>query len=69
MRPITMMIKKEVQTTLTTPYLQALNNLVEKGIYLAPQVAIREALRRLFQFYGIEPFTDKGIKSKKVARA
>ena len=29
-----------------------------------PQDAIRDALRRLFQFHGIEPFADKGVDLK-----
>ncbi len=50
------MKKKRVSLTLTRVYVEALDHLVEKGIYLEYQVAIRDALRRLFQFHGIEPF-------------
>jgi len=63
------MYQEEVEIALTEPELRALDKLVEEGIYMDRQEAMRDALRRLFQFYGIEPFTDKGIKSKKVARA
>ena len=54
--------KKRIGLLLTGPYLDALEQLVEKGIYLEHQVAIRDALRRLFQFHGIESFSDKGAK-------
>jgi len=36
-----------------------LARLVEMGIYLDPQEAIRDSLRRTFRAYGLEPFTDK----------
>ena len=36
-----------------------LDRLVEMGIYLDPQEAIRDSLRRTFRAYGLEPFTDK----------
>ena len=54
--------KKRIGLLLTGPYLEALEQLVEKGIYLEHQVAIRDALRRLFEFHGIESFSDKGVK-------
>ncbi len=54
-----------VTLTLTKVYVDALDRLVEKGIYLEHQAAIRAALRPLFQFHGIEPFTDKGAELEK----
>ena len=54
--------KKRIGLLLTKVYVDALEELVERGIYLENQVAIRSALRRLFQFHGIEAFTDKGAK-------
>ena len=54
--------KKPFSVTLTRPYIECLNHLVEEGIYMEHQEAMREALRRLFQFYGLEPFTDKGAE-------
>ena len=53
-------VKKRVSVTLTNTYLEALDELVENGIYMEQQAAIRDALRRLFQFHGIEPFGEKG---------
>ncbi len=50
------MKKKEVELIVTAPYLRALDSLVEEGIYMNRQTAIRDALRRRFQFYKIEPF-------------
>jgi len=41
---------------MTKPYLDALDRLVEDGIYLGRGEAILEALRDLFRGYGIEPF-------------
>jgi len=40
-------------------YMDRLDRLVEMGIYLDPQDAIRDSLRRTFRAYGLEPFTDK----------
>ncbi len=57
--------KKRIFLTLTKIYVDALDQLVEKGIYLAHNVAIRDALRHLFQFHGIESFSDKGAELKK----
>ena len=42
------------------PYLDQLDRLVEKGIYLSREDAIRDALRSLFRSEGIEPFAAKG---------
>ena len=41
---------------LREPYIRALDILVEQGIYMENQDAIRCALRTLFQRHGIEPF-------------
>jgi len=46
--------------TLTTVYVEALDHLVEAGLYMEYQAAIRDALRHLFRFHGIESFSDKG---------
>ncbi len=51
--------KKRYSVTLTTAYIEALDRLVEMGIYLDYQTAIRDGLRQLFQYHGIEPFTQK----------
>lgn len=51
--------KKRLGLTLTSIYVEALDQLVEKGLYTEPQEAIREALRSLFHSYGIEPFLRK----------
>ena len=48
--------KRRYSVTLTRIYIDALNQLVEEGIYLEPQVAIRSAMRRLFRYHKIEPF-------------
>ena len=55
--------KKRLSVTLTRPYINALDFLVKKGLYLDHQDVIRNSLRRLFQFHGIKPFTDKGKKA------
>ena len=54
--------RTRISLTLTKVYVEALDQLVEEGIYLEYQGAIRAALRLLFQFHGIEPFTDKGAE-------
>ena len=48
--------KRRYSLTLTRVYVEALDQLGEKGIYLEHQVAIRGALRRLFRYHKIEPF-------------
>lgn len=52
-------VKKRIGLTLTRVYVEALDKLVEDGIYMEHQAAIRTALRLLFQFHGIEPFSEK----------
>ncbi len=49
-------VKRRYSLTLTEPFIEALDNLVERGLYLEHQVAIRGALRRLFRYHKIEPF-------------
>ncbi len=48
--------KRRYSLTLTKSYVEALDRLVDEGIYLEHQVAIRGALRRLFRYHKIEPF-------------
>jgi len=54
--------KRRFSVTLTGPYIEALNRLVEKGLYLDHQDAIRDALRRLFKYHGIEPLYDELVE-------
>jgi Arc/MetJ-type ribon-helix-helix transcriptional regulator len=49
--------KTRVSVTLTKPYLDALDRLVEEGIYLGRGEIILEALRKLLRQQGIEPFS------------
>jgi len=51
--------KTRVSVTMTELYVNALDNLVEKGLYLNRGEAVLEALRILFRSYGIEPFATK----------
>ncbi|GAH34027.1 unnamed protein product, partial [marine sediment metagenome] len=53
--------------TLTKVYIEALDQLVEMGLYMEHQDAIRDSLRRLFQFHGIETFADKGPEPEAAA--
>ena len=48
--------RNRVSLTLTKVYIDALDHLVEEGIYLEHQAAIRAALRLLFRHHKIEPF-------------
>jgi len=43
-------------------YVDTLNHLVEKGIFQTRGEVFRAALRRIFRAYGLQPFTDKGVK-------
>ena len=54
--------KRRFSVTLTTPYVEALNSLVEEGIYMEHQVAIRAALRFFFRHLRIEPFYSKLVE-------
>jgi Arc/MetJ-type ribon-helix-helix transcriptional regulator len=48
--------KTRVSVTLTRPYLDAMNRLVEEGVYMSKGTIIVEALRSLLRRRGIEPF-------------
>ena len=51
--------KIRVSVTMTKTYLEALDSLVEKGIYLGRGDAILEAIRLFLRGYGVEPFATK----------
>jgi len=51
--------KKRYSVTLTTAYVKALDQLIEVGIYMDYQDAIRDALRHIFQYHVLEPFSEK----------
>lgn len=42
--------------TLTRIYVEALDQLVEAGLYANPQEIIKDALRRIFRHYEMKPF-------------
>jgi Arc/MetJ-type ribon-helix-helix transcriptional regulator len=48
--------KIRVSVTMTKPYLDALDRLMEDGIYLSRGEIVLEALRSLLKQQGIEPF-------------
>lgn len=49
---------KRIRVSLTLPqyYVNALNTLIELGIFMEPQDCIRSGLRLIFEKYGLEPF-------------
>lgn len=51
--------KRRFSVTLTGPFLEGIDHLVKKGFYIDPQAAMRDALRRLFEFHGLDPFEGK----------
>lgn len=55
--------KTRVSITMTKPYLDKLDHLVDEGIYLSRGEAVLEALRRLLKSYGLEPFSSKNSNS------
>ena len=55
-------IKKRISVTMTKQYLDALDLLVERGVYLGRGEIILEALRNLLRQHGVEPFTEKGAE-------
>ena len=48
--------KRRISLTLTRVYVEALDYLVDEGLYMEHQDAVRTALRLLFRHHGIEPF-------------
>lgn len=46
--------KKRLTVTLTGPFAERLSRLVDEGLYIDNQDAIRDALRRLFKAHGME---------------
>lgn len=57
-------VKKRFSVTLGAPYIKNLTRLVERGIFSSEQEAIRDALRILFEKYGLEPFKPVTQKEK-----
>ena len=55
-------VKKRFSVTLTEPYVEALDSLVDKGLYMDQQDAIRGSLRRLFRHHSIEPFRSDTVE-------
>ncbi|MBA7650537.1 hypothetical protein ES703_58343 [subsurface metagenome] len=56
------MDKKRYSVTLTQRYVERLNRLIEEGVYLDQQSAIRDALRLLFRHHGMEPLYEKRVE-------
>lgn len=54
--------KTRVSITMTAAYTDALDVLVQKGLYLNRGEAVLEALRHFFRGYGIEPFATKSAE-------
>ena len=57
--------KKRYSLTLTKPDIEALNRLVESGLYMDHQDGMRQGLRRLFRFHGVEPLYNELVKEVK----
>lgn len=51
--------KIRISVTMTGTYVEALDHLVEEGLYLGRGEIVLEALRRLFGSYGLESFSLK----------
>ena len=58
-------VKRRLSLTLTKAYVEALDYLVDEGIYMEHQVAIRAALRLLFRRHGVEPFRSGLVEEAK----
>ncbi len=48
--------RTRISLTLKRVYIEALDQLVEAGLYVNPQEIIKDALRRIFRHYEIKPF-------------
>jgi len=57
--------KTRVSVTMTKPYVEALDGLVEKGLYFTRGEAVLEALRYFLKEKGIEPFCLEAEESVK----
>ena len=51
--------RTRINTTLTKSYIDAMDYLIDEGLYLGRGEVILDALRLLFGFYGIAPFYPK----------
>jgi len=58
--------KKRLGLTLTQVYVDALDQLVDEGIYMEYQVVIREALRFFFRHLRIEPFYSELVEEAEI---
>jgi Arc/MetJ-type ribon-helix-helix transcriptional regulator len=54
--------KTRVSVTMTKTYLDALDHLIEEGVYLSRGEIILEALRILLRQQGIEPFRLESVE-------
>lgn len=54
--------KVRVSVTMTSTYVDCLNQLVDNGLYLNRGEIILEALRLLFRSYGMEQFSVKLVE-------
>ncbi len=64
------MLVENVCVALTKPYLDALDGLVREGVYVSRREVVKDALRRLFRHYGLEPFgTEEPEEAGKVEEA
>lgn len=61
-------IKRRLSLTLTRVYVESLDRLVDEGIYMEHQVAIRAGLRLLFRQHKIEPFLSGLVEEVKKIR-
>ncbi len=61
-------VKRRLSLTLTRVYVEALDRLVDEGIYLEHQAALRAALRLLFRVHRIEPFYSELIENVDIFR-
>lgn len=58
-----MVDKTRYSVTVRFAYTDCLNELVERGLYMDHQDAIRRALQDLFEKHGMDPFRDMSQKT------
>lgn len=58
MRDLAAIGKKRVEVTMTRPYLDAMELLIQDGLYETQTEIVKDALRRLFNHYEIRSITD-----------
>lgn len=56
-----------VYVTLTKGLVETIDRLVKRGLYMDQRAVIRDAIRHLFHYHGIEPLYDELVEPGKTS--